>query len=188
MERLAVFLADGFEEIEGLTVVDVCRRAGLDVAMVAIGDSRTVNGSHGIRVEADRLLSETDFGSIDMLILPGGKLGTVNLEQCAPLMEQIDAFYRTGKYVAAICAAPGILAHRGILAGKRACCHPSVEPQLTAAGAELVRDPAVIAGNVITGRGMGCSVPFGLAIVSVCRGREKADAIAEQIVYERVTV
>ncbi len=181
MNRLAIFLADGFEEIEGLTVVDICRRAGLDIAMVSIGETLTVNGSHGIRVTADKLLPEVDFDSTEMLILPGGKLGTANLEACAPLMERVDDFYARGKYIAAICAAPSILAYRGILDGRRACCHPDFEPHLTKA--EVVREPAVLSGHVITGRGMGCSVPFGLAIAAVCCGREKADAIAEQIVY-----
>lgn len=183
MNKLAIFLADGFEEIEGLSVVDLSRRAGLDITMVSVNDTTIVNGSHGIRVTADQVLSETDFASLEMLILPGGKQGTVNLEKCGPLMEQIDAFYRDGKYVAAICAAPSILAHRGILTGKRACCYPSFESHLTEAKAELVREPAVISGTVITGRGMGCSIPFGLAIVSVCCGQAKADEIAAQIVY-----
>lgn len=183
MEKLAIFLADGFEEIEGLTVVDLCRRAGLDITMVSIGDTVMVNGSHGMRIMADQLLSETDFASMDMLVLPGGKKGTVNLEKCSPLMEKIDEFWHTGKYVAAICAAPGILAHRGILTGKKACCYPTVEPLLAEARAEVVREPAVTCGTVITGRGMGCSIPFGLAIIAACCGQEKADAIAEQIVF-----
>ncbi len=183
MKRLAIFLADGFEEIEGLTVVDLCRRAGLDITMVSIGETVTVNGSHGIVVTADRTLADLDFESVEMLILPGGKAGTVNLENCAPLMEQIDRFYQAGKYVAAICAAPSILAHRGILKGRRACCYPTFEAHLTAGGAEVTREPAVRSDTVITGRGMGCSVPFGLAVVAACCGQEKADAIAEQIVY-----
>lgn len=181
MKKLAIFLADGFEEIEGLTVVDLCRRAGLDITMVSIGESLMVKGSHGIQVKADIRLQEADFNSLDMIILPGGKAGTANLEQCGPLLEQTDAFYQAGKYVAAICAAPSILAHRGILDGRKACCYPSFEQHL--AKAELVREPAVVSGNVITGRGMGCSIPFGLAIIGVCCGQEKADEIAAQIVY-----
>ncbi len=183
MNQLAIFLADGFEEIEGLTVVDLCRRAGLEITMVSIGETVTVKGSHGIVVTADQTLSDTDFASMEMLILPGGKAGTVNLENCVPLMEQIDAFYRSGKYVAAICAAPSILAHRGILKGRRACCYPTFESHLAAGGADVAREAAVISDHVITGRGMGCSIPFGLAIIAACCGQEKADAIAEQIVY-----
>lgn len=181
MDNLAIFLAEGFEEIEGLTVVDVCRRAGLKITMVSVGESLTVKGSHGICVVADELLSEADFSAFEMLILPGGKLGTVNLEKCGALMEQLDAFWKSGKYVAAICAAPSILGHRGILQGRRACCYPGWESHLE--GAETVDGPAVIDGNVITGRGMGCSIPFGLAIIEVCRGRDAEEAIAKQIVY-----
>lgn len=181
MDKLAIFLADGFEEIEGLTVVDLCRRAGLDITMVSIGESAVVKGSHGIQVTADKLLPELDFNSLDMLILPGGKAGTANLEQCGPLLKQLNAFYQAGKYVAAICAAPSILAHLGILKGRRACCYPSFEAHLQ--DAELVREPAAVSDNVITGRGMGCSIPFGLAIIAACRGQEKADEIAKQIVY-----
>ena len=181
MKNLAIFLADGFEEIEGLAVVDLCRRAGLTVTMAAIGASLTVNGSHGIRVEADALLENLDFNKLDMLILPGGKLGTQNLEACGALMEKVDAFFEGGKYVAAICAAPSILGHRGILEGRRACCYPGFEEQLK--GADVVYEPAVTAGNVITGRGMGCSIHFALKIIEVCCGQERAEQIAKQVVF-----
>lgn len=181
MNKLAIFLADGFEEIEGLTVVDLCRRAGLDITTAAIGGTLMVNGSHGIRVEADTLLEKLPFDEMDMLILPGGKLGTRNLESCGPLMEKVDAFFESGKYVAAICAAPTILGHRGILEGRTACCYPGLEDQLK--GASVVYEPAVRDGNVITGRGMGCSTPFALKIVEVCCGAEKAEQIAKQVVF-----
>lgn len=181
MRNLAIFLADGFEEIEGLTVVDLCRRADLSITMVSIGSSLTVNGSHGIKVEADVLLADFDFSSVEMLILPGGKVGTQNLESCNKLMEQVDAFYQTGKYVAAICAAPSILGHRGILDGRKACCYPGFEEHLK--GANVVYEPTVTSDHVITGRGMGCSIPFGLAIIAACKGQDEADKIAGQIVY-----
>ncbi len=181
MDHLAIFLADGFEEIEALTVVDLCRRAGLSITTVSIQDRLMVDGSHGIRVEADVLLQDLDFSRFEMLILPGGKKGTQNLEACKELMGQVDAFYQSGKHVAAICAAPSILGHRGILEGHRAVCYPGFEEQLK--GAEVLDVPAVTDGTVITGRGMGCSIPFGLAIIAACRGQEKADEIARQVVY-----
>ncbi len=180
--NLAIFLADGFEEIEGLTVVDLCRRADLAITMVSIGETKTVHGSHGILVEADKVLSEVDFAEFDMLILPGGKRGTQNLEACEPLMGQVDAFDKAGKYVAAICAAPSILGHRGILKGRKACCYPGFEEHLE--GAQVVYEPAITCGHIITGRGMGCSIPFGLAIVAACNGTEASRAIAKQIVYQ----
>ena len=118
-----------------------------------------------------------------MIVLPGGMPGTKNLEKCAELMAQVDAFVREGKYVAAICAAPSILGHRGILQGRKACCYPEYEEELT--GAEVTRNSVEIAGNVITSRGMGCAIDFSLAIVSVYKGQKAAEELAEKVVYSR---
>ena len=109
--------------------------------------------------------------------------GTKNLEGCAPLMEQLDRFYADGKWVAAICAAPSIFGHRGYLEGREAVCYPSFEGEL--AGARVLSKKAVADGNVITGRGMGCAIAFGLTIVEKLVSREAADALAGSIVYER---
>lgn len=182
MKRIAVFLAGGFEEIEALTVVDICRRAGITVEMVSAERDRIVEGSHGISVCADVLFEEVDFGSLDMLVLPGGMPGTRNLEAHQGLMEQVDAFYKEGKYVAAICAAPTVLGHRGILKGRKACCYPGMEGELE--GAEVTYDPVAISDHVITARGMGCAIPFGLAITSVFCGKNRAEELAKGIVYQ----
>lgn len=182
MSKIAVFLADGFEEIEALTVVDICRRAGILVEMVSVQDGKIVEGSHGIRVDADMLFEDMDFDSLDMLVLPGGMPGTRNLEAHKGLMEQLDAFYREGKYVAAICAAPTIMGHRGILKGRKACCYPGMENELD--GAEVVYEPVAISEHVITSRGMGCAIPFGLAVTAVLCGKEKAEELARGIVYQ----
>ena len=181
MSDIYVFLAEGFEEIEALTPVDICRRASLDVKTVSINDSRIVTGSHGIPVTADLTLSEADFQGTKMLVLPGGMPGTNHLEACGPLMEALDAFHREGKFIGAICAAPRILGHRGILNGHRACCFPGNEEAL--AGAEVVFEPAVISGKIVTGRGMGCAVDFSLAIVELLLGKENAQTIREKIVF-----
>lgn len=181
MSRIAVFFAEGYEEIEALTVVDICRRAGIEVQMIAVNGEQAVKGSHGIGVQMDAAFATVDFDSLDMLVLPGGMPGTRNLEAHQGLMEQVDAFYRDGKYVAAICAAPSILGHRGILQGRKAGCYPGWEEQLT--GARVSMDPASVDGNVITGRGMGCAIPFALAIVAQLLGQEQADRVAESIVY-----
>lgn len=181
MSKIAVFFAEGYEEIEALTVVDICRRAGIEVQMVSVSGEQTVKSSHGVGVQMDTTFEAVDFDSLDMLVLPGGMPGTRNLEAHQGLMEQVDAFYRAGKYVAAICAAPSILGHRGILQGRKAGCYPGFEEQLT--GAQVSLDPASVDGNVITGRGMGCAIPFGLAIVAQLQGQEQADRIAEGIVY-----
>ena len=133
MSKIAIFLANGFEEIEGLTVVDICRRCGLTIDMVSITEEKQVMGSHKIPVTADMTLSQVDFEEYDCLVLPGGGQGTKNLEACEVLMQQVDTFYAAGKYIAAICAAPSIFGHRGILQGKRACSYPCFEDHLEGA-------------------------------------------------------
>ncbi|MGN0167316.1 MAG: DJ-1 family glyoxalase III [Acetatifactor sp.] len=181
MSRLAIFFAEGFEEIEALTVVDICRRCGLDIDMVSITEEKVVKGSHGIEVKADKSFSEMDFDAYDMLILPGGMPGTKNLEAHEGLMAQIDAFYETGKHIGAICAAPSIFGHRGILKGRRACCYPSFESHL--AGAQVTAGPVEISDSVVTSRGMGTAIDFGLAIAGIFCGEERAEELAKSIVY-----
>ncbi len=181
MNKIGIFFAKGFEEIEALTVVDICRRAGIEITMVSVEEELVAEGSHGIRVATDVLLADVDFDEFSMLVLPGGMPGTRNLEACEELMKQLDAFYTQGKYVAAICAAPSVLGHRGMLKGRRACCYPGFEEELT--GAEVVYDSVAVSDHVITSRGMGCAIDFGLAIVSVFCGKEKADQLSRSIIY-----
>lgn len=181
MSKIGVFFAKGFEEIEALTVVDVCRRCGIEVEMVSAYGEKQVLGSHGILVGMDKALEEVDFASYDMLVLPGGLKGTQGLEACEPLMAKIDEFYQAGKYIAAICAAPSIFGHRGFLKGRRACSYPSFESHLE--GAEVTAGPVEVDGKVITSRGMGTSIDFALAIVEVFCGKEAAKDMAEKIVY-----
>ncbi|MBQ2802430.1 MAG: DJ-1/PfpI family protein [Lachnospiraceae bacterium] len=182
MNKIGIFFAKGYEEIEALSVVDVCRRCKLTIDMVSVTEDKQVEGAHGILVDMDKTFSEVDFTQYDMLVLPGGGEGTRNLEAHEALMAQVDAFYAAGKYVAAICAAPSILGHRGILKGKKACCYPGFESHLE--GAEVTSNPVEVAGNVITSRGMGTSIPFGLAIAAVFCGQDKADELAKAIVYK----
>ena len=181
MSRTAIFFATGYEEIEALTVVDILRRAGEEITLVSVTDERSVTSSHGVEVTMDKVLSEVNFDETDVIVLPGGMPGTKNLEACAALMEQVDAFVQAGKTVAAVCAAPSILGHRGHLNGKKACSFPDMESQLE--GAEVLREPAVIDGNIITGRGMGAAIPFGLAILEKLQGKEAAEAMGRKIVY-----
>lgn len=181
MSKIGIFFAEGFEEIEALTVVDVCRRCDIEIEMVsAYGESRVL-GSHGIEVGMDKKLEEVDFDSYDMLVLPGGGKGTEGLEACEPLMAKLDEFYKTGKYVAAICAAPTIFGHRGFLKGRRACCFPSLESHLE--GAMVTAGPVEVDGHVITSKGMGTSIDFALAIAAVFCGKQAADEMAARIVY-----
>ncbi len=185
MSKIAIFLAEGFEEIEALTVVDICRRCGLAIDMVSVMADRTVKSSHGVSVFADKIFQEVDFSEYEMLVLPGGMPGTRNLEAHEGLMNQVDAFYAEEKYIAAICAAPSILGHRGILKGRNACCYPSFESHLE--GADVTSEPVEKSGHVITSRGMGTAIEFGLAIAEVFCGSCKAQETAAAIVYERGT-
>ena len=182
-----VFLAEGFEEIEALTVVDVARRAGIVTAMVSIRGKESpeplrVTGAHGIPVTADMRIDEADFEGLDMIVLPGGLPGTTNLEACEALTARVRAFDAAGKWIGAICAAPGILGRMGLLEGREAVSYPSVEESLK--GAEIPRTEVAVSGHILTSRGMGTALPFSLAIVSVLLGQDEADALAKGIIYE----
>ena len=175
----AIFFADGFEEIEGLTVVDMFRRAGIPIQTVSISDSLTVTGSHDIKVQADCLLADFDFNTVEMLILPGGMPGTTNLSKCEPLCDALMQFSRQGRYLAAICAAPSILGSLGILNGRVATCYPGFEKKLF--GAYITTDPVAKDGHVITSRGMGTSILLGLELVKLLKDEETSKKLAEAI-------
>ncbi len=178
-----VFLADGVEEIEALTVVDMCRSAGLNLQTVAIGRDKSVTGRSDITVEADIKLKDVDWDSAEMLVLPGGMPGTKNLEECEELMTHVDEMSQNGRNIAAICAAPTIFGHRGILDGRLACCYPGLEAQLS--GAKVSAEPVCVDGNVITSRGMGTAIDFSLAIITKLISAEKADEVAKSVVYKK---
>lgn len=180
-----LFLADGFEVIEALTVVDLLRRADIPVRTVSITGKKEVTSSHSVTVMADILYSEADFDTASMLILPGGMPGTKNLEAYEPLMARLDEWNGAGKNIAAICAAPSIFAHRGYLKGKDACSYPSFEEHLAAGGANVNRNEVTVCGHMIMARGMGCAIPFGLAIVERLLDRQTAERMKEGIVYEQ---
>lgn len=178
---IAVFFAEGFEEIEALTVVDITRRAGIDTQMVSVTKDRKVTGSHGITVTMDQCLEEVDFQQVQMIVLPGGMPGTLNLKACTSLMDQVKSFEKEGKYLAAICAAPTIFGSLGLLKGRKACCYPGMEEQLE--GARVVEDSCIVSEKIITSRGMGTAIDFGLSIVAELVGEEEAKQLAKTIVY-----
>lgn len=182
MKKIAVFFGTGYEEIEALTVVDLCRRAGIDTQMVSVTECQQVTGSHGITVTMDRMFDEVRFDELDMIILPGGMPGTLNLEAHAGLMERVDEFHKAGRFIAAICAAPSIFGHRGILQGRRACSYPGFEKDLN--GANVVFNSVVRDGHVITSRGMGCAIDFSLEIIASLCGEDVAKEKAESIIYK----
>ena len=177
-----LFLAEGFEEIEALTVVDMGRRAGLDLKTVTITRDKSVTGRSGIAVEADIRMKDVDWDAAEMLVLPGGMPGTKNLEECSELMTHVDEMSQNGRNIAAICAAPTIFGHRGILEGKLACCYPGLEAQLS--GAKVSAEPVCVDGGIITSRGMGTAIDFSLAIITRLVSAEKAAEVAKSVVYK----
>ena len=181
MKKAAVLLADGFEEIEALTAVDLLRRARIYVDTVSISDDYMVHGAHGINVQTEDLFEEVNFAEFDMIILPGGMPGTKNLEEHKGVLRVVKDFYENGKYIGAICAAPGILGAMGILKGKRAACYPSVEERLS--GAVIMKVPVIQDGNIITSRGMGTAIDFALKLIEVLTDKLKAEEIADSIIY-----
>lgn len=182
MSEVYVFLADGFEEIEGLTVVDVLRRAGVKVKTVSVTGKKTVCGSHDIEVEADRKFEKTTFEKGKMLVLPGGMPGTVHLREHEGLCSLLKEWDAAGRQIAAICAAPTVLAGLGILDGKKATVYPGMQDGL--ANAVYMERKVVTDGNITTGRGMGAAIAFSLRLVEILRGASAAQILAEKIVYE----
>lgn len=192
MQKVYVFLADGFEEIEGLTVVDILRRGAVDTVTVSVTGGKVIHGTHGISVYADGIFEEMDFGDASMLVLPGGGGGTKMLSEYEPLKHLLKEFYKVGncaaqtdgngKYIAAICAAPSILGGLHMLEGRKAVCYPGFEEKLL--GAEIVQADAVVDGNVITGRAMGGAAEFALTLLGLLEGEAKAEEIRKEIVYK----
>ena len=181
MSRVYVFLADGFEEIEGLTVVDILRRAGVDTTTVSIMERRNVMGSHKIPVMADACFGEVDFSEGELLVLPGGMPGSKYLAEHKALGALLKDYAEHGRKVAAICAAPGVLGGLGILKGKKAVCYPGVEDKLT--GAEVLFEEVVQDGCVTTSRGMGTAVPFGLAVARYFTDDATIEHVKAGLVY-----
>lgn len=181
--KVALFLANGCETIEALTVADTLFRAGIPCTRVSINPTPVVVTSHNVTVIADTTIDHLDWENFDMLVLPGGIPGTPNLKACEPLMEQVIRFHKEGRMIAAICAAPSIFAELGLLRGIRSTCNPGFEQVLIDNGADLVRENAVTTGNIITSRAMGTAIPFALAIVEHYQGKEKADALGRNILY-----
>ena len=181
MEGVFVFLAEGFEEIEALATVDLLRRGGVDVRTVSISDEHVVTGVHGIPVVADlcreQLVSLSNHRSSAM-IFPGGLPGAKYLAEDRDLIELMKEHYAAGGIVAAICAAPGLVVSQlPSLEGKRFTCYHGFEDTLIAKGALHDDVPAVADGNLITGRGPGCAVEFGLTVLEALKGKETADRV-----------
>ena len=176
-----LFLANGFEEIEALLPLDLLRRAGVEVTTVGVG-SDTVMGSHGIPVIADIPEGMFADSTPEMVILPGGMPGSKNLDESRTVDMALAAANRQGALIAAICAAPMVLGHRGLLAGKEAICYPGFEKELT--GATISDKRVVRDGNIITAAGMGVAMEFGLELVTALKGRETAEALRRAVLAD----
>ena len=168
MKKVALFLANGFEEIEALATVDILRRARIPVETISISDEKTVTGAHDVPVIADKTYQEADFSDVEVLILPGGMPGAKNLNEHEGLKQLIIQFNKEEKQIAAICAAPMVLGGLGLLKNKRATCYPGFEAELT--GAKTTGESVVVDGNITTGRGPGLVFEFALRLVEQIAG------------------
>ncbi|MCL2220137.1 MAG: DJ-1/PfpI family protein [Chitinispirillia bacterium] len=178
MPQAVTILADGFEEIEAITVIDLLRRAGIGVTVLGL-DSLMVRGAHDIRVAADGLLREFS-GTFDALVLPGGP-GTKNLAASEEVLNMVREAHGRGKICAAICAAPAVLAKAGILEKKKATCYPGCEAALS--GVLLATDAVVADENIITSRGVGTAIPFALELIDYMVGADVMRKIGAAILY-----
>ena len=175
-----MLLGTGFEETEAIAPLDLLRRAGVPALTVGI-NGKTVYGSHGIGVEADILLGEMDLTAMDMIVLPGGLGGVASIRASQEALEAVRFAWDNGKFVAAICAGPTVLADLGITGGKKTTCYPGCESGMGNA-IRVENVPCVRDGNLITGTSAGCAIPFGLMLVDAMKGTTVANAIAQQIV------
>ena len=183
MEKTSyVFLADGFEEVEALTCVDVLRRAGMPVTTVSINPSREVTGAHGVTVVADSAFDDNDYHRAEWMVLPGGIPGAPNLYEHDGLCQALTAIDERHENIAAICASPAVvLAPLGILRGRQAVCYPGMET-----GDKSIRwqqQPVAVDGHVVTGNGPAAATPFALKLVELTRGRTVADQVAAGMLY-----
>lgn len=183
MDKNFVFLAEGFEEIEAVTPVDVLRRAGMDVKTVSISDKKEVKGAHGVVYVADLLFSDADFEGANWLILPGGLPGAQNLYDFAPLRELLKKHNEEKKNIAAICASPAVvLGQLGIVDDKSATCYPGFEKLMPKS--KVRKDAVVSIDHVITGNGPAASLKFALAITAAEVGHDEADNIGKQMMLQ----
>ncbi|WP_172633428.1 DJ-1 family glyoxalase III [Bacteroides sp.] len=182
MIMIYLFLADGFEEIEALTIVDVLRRANLQVKTVSVTDSLTVKGAHGISVISDALFGNCSFDKVKALVLPGGMPGAETLGKHKGLTELLKEYHNTDTVLAAICAAPMVFGQLGLLKGKKAVAYPGFEPKLE--GASIQNDLVVVDGKIITGKGPAAALPFALKLAEVLASKETANQLRKDMCVE----
>ena len=181
MGKVYVFLADGTEEVEALTAIDLLRRAAVEVVTVSVMGRKQIMSAHRIAIEADEVYGTSDYTDADMLVLPGGMPGTTHLKEHVALGEVIKKHHADGKYLAAICAAPSVLGFHGCLVGKKATCYPGFEEELK--GALTCTDGVIRDGNCITSKGLGTAIDFSLELITVLKDAQTAEKIAKAIQY-----
>ena len=174
-----MLLGTGFEETEAIAPLDLLRRAGVEVTTVGL-NGKVIYGGHGIGIETDIEIGQLDLTNLEMIILPGGLGGVASIRGCRAAMDAIAFAHENGKYTAAICAGPTVLADLGIVDGKNATCYPGCEGQM--GSANMVEAAAVTDGTLITGTSAGCAIPFGLELIKQLKGENEADRIRKQIV------
>jgi len=179
--KIVLLLADGFEETEAVTLMDLLRRAEYDLYTVSIMGRLEVKGGHDISLLSDKLFNDVDFNTFDMIILPGGVPGVPNLAGDDKVLEIIKKFFNEGKYIGAICAAPFVLERAGILKNKTVTCYPGWEDKLDSPN--IIKDNVVVDGNIITSRGVGTAIDMGLKIVEIVSSKDKSEELRNKIVY-----
>lgn len=182
MKKAYVFLAEGFEEMEAVTPVDLLRRVGVDAKLVSVTGERMVTGAHGVRYQADLLFDEIEPNA-DALILPGGMPGTLHLQEHQPLARLLLSQYEAGGWVCAICAAPMVLGALGILKGREATIYPGMEQHLI--GATCSTAEVCVDGNVVTSRAPGTAIPFALKLAELLTDAKTAEGLISDIVYRK---
>lgn len=183
MTRIAIHLANGFEEIEALVAADVWRRAGYQVKLISISNEQEVTGGHEITIIADTTFNNVDYSTFDMIYLPGGLPGATNLDNHKGLSKQLKSFAENNKVIGAICAAPLVLGHNNLLKGKKATCFPGFENELI--GAKVTGKPIEIDGKIITATGAGVAMKFALTVVEYFNGKATADKLATKMQVEK---
>jgi protein deglycase len=179
--KIALLLAEGFEELEAVGLIDLFRRAGYEVTVFSVTGRKPVKGGHGIVIEADALWDRNIASRADILVLPGGGAGVNNLAAVPEVLDLIRTFHMKGKYIAAICAGPFLLEKAGVLSGARITIFPTWKDRILSAA--VLDQPVVVDGKIMTGQGAGAVIPFGLRVIEEISGKAEADKLAHSIVY-----
>jgi len=182
MKKVFVHFANGFEEVEAITPIDVLRRAGCEVTTVSVMGKKEVTSARGVSIITDALYEDMDYSEVDLVVLPGGQPGSDNLNRHEGLKRQIRMLHDKGRMIAAICAAPRVLGSAGVLKGKRATCFPGTEDLLT--GATFTGNAVEVDGNIITAKGPGAAMKFSLTLVEQLVGKSKADELKKAMIVE----